>query len=41
MEYLAHHSVQHTESMNLPLLVVLTGVAIMIILIALRGRNEG
>lgn len=40
MEYLAHHSAQHTDNMNLPVLAGLA-VAILVLVIVLRGKHEG
>lgn len=40
MEYLAHHSAQHTGGMNLPILAVLA-LATLALVILVRGKHEG
>jgi hypothetical protein len=41
MEYLGHHSVQHSESMYLPALVGMAALLVVTVLIILRGKHEG
>lgn len=41
MEFLAHHSANHTENMNLPVLAVLALLIVTVIVIGWGKKNEG